>query len=73
MEVINAQGVVDLAFNQTEYIDEWNRKNIDRVTIKIPKGKKNVLKTLADKHNTSVNQLVINAVEEQYNVDLTTK
>lgn len=76
MDVINAQGVIVLEkepFDQNKYINEFKRKNLDRIPIEVPKGKREILKKIAIDHNTSVNQLVIGAVEEKYKIDLTTK
>lgn len=66
-----------MAFDQTKYIDEYVKENYDRVTIKIPKGKKALLKDLAVKHNItdakgkiSVSRMIVEALEEKYGIDL---
>lgn len=62
-----------MAFDQSQYVNEYIKNNYDRINFKIPKGKRDVLKKTAEKNNTSVNQLIISAVEEKYKIDLTTK
>lgn len=66
-----------MAFDQNKYIADYIRDNYDQVMLKIPKGKKEVLKALAaenhitdDRGRTSVNRLIIEAIEEKYGVDL---
>lgn len=66
-----------MAFDQAKYIDDYNRSNYDRVTIRIPKGKNELLKKTAEKHNirddkgrVSVNRMIIEAVESTYSIDL---
>lgn len=66
-----------MAFDQTKYIDEYVKENYDRVVFKIPKGKKELLKHKAqelnitdDKGKLSVSRLIIEAVEQTYNLDL---
>ena len=69
-----------MSFDQTEYITGYIKENYDRVEIRVPKGKRQILKDLAtqynfrdDKGKLSVSKLVLDAVEEKYGVDLTTK
>ena len=66
-----------MAFNQQKYIDEYAREHYDRVTIKVPKGKKDTLRNLAielhitdDKGKISVNKLIVEAIEKTYGVNL---
>lgn len=66
-----------MAFDQSKYVEDYIRENYDRLNIKVPKGKKQVLKQLAEKYNItdnkgkiSVTRLMIEAVEEKYKVDL---
>lgn len=66
-----------MAFNQQQYITDYVKANYDQVMVKVPKGKKAILKQLATDHNitddrgkVSVNRLIIEAVEEKYGVDL---
>lgn len=73
----NREVGADMAFDQTKYVDDYVRENYDRLSLKIPKGKKAVLKELATMHNitdhkgqVSVTRLLIEAVEEKYHIDL---
>lgn len=66
-----------VAFDQTRYINDYIKENYDRVELRVPKGKKAILKELATTHNItddkgkiSVARLMIEAVEEKYKVDL---
>ena len=53
-----------------EVINEYNKKNYFVVTLRIPKEKEEMLKELADMENTSVNKLIINAMEKTYGISL---
>lgn len=66
-----------MAFDQQQYITEYVRENYDQVMVKIPKGKKQLLKQKAqelnitdDKGKTSVNRMIIEAIEQVYGLDL---
>lgn len=59
------------SFDQYAYINEHKRNNYDRLSLLVKKGGKDTLKQLAEKYtNGSVNALIIGAVEEKYNIDL---
>ena len=62
-----------MAFDQVEYNSEYKRKNYDKIRVFVRKGAKAVLKDIAKRNNTSLNKLILQAVEEEYNIDLTTK
>lgn len=66
-----------MAFNQSEYVTGYIKEKYDRIELKVPKGSKEVLKELAvkldmrdDKGKISVTRLVVEAIEQVYNVDL---
>ena len=66
-----------MAFNQNKYIQDFIRDNYDRIDVRLPKGKRDVLRQLAMEHNitddkgkVSVTKLIIQAVEAQYGIDL---
>lgn len=59
-----------MAFDQRKYIDEYNELNYDRVTLRVPKGKRKMLQEYAVKHGTSVNAMVVRALETCYQLDL---
>lgn len=55
---------------RNQKIHEWEKENYDQVTIRIPKGKKNEIKLLASIYGKSVNRIVVDAVNQVYNLDL---
>lgn len=67
-----------MAFDQNKYNDDYTRENYDRLSLKIPKGKKEILRELAKEHNivddkgkVSITRLLMESVEQVYGVDLT--
>lgn len=63
--------VNSMAFDQQKYIDEFNKENYDRLSIRIPKGKKTVLTELSkSKGGQSINSLIIEALEAYYDINL---
>lgn len=60
-----------MAKQNYDYINQYNRNNYIRVGVRIPKEKKEVLDQLLETTGKSINRLFIDAVEKQYNVDLT--
>ena len=44
---------------------KWDTANLDRVSIAMPKGKKDSIKEAAAAANESVNQYIIKAVEQR--------
>lgn len=66
-----------MAFNQNKYINNYVKENYDRIEVRVPKGKRMILKKLATDHNItddkgkiSVGRMFIEAVEEKYRIDL---
>lgn len=66
-----------MAYNHSQYTAGYTKANYDQVMVKVPKGKKAVLKELAQKHNitdhkgqVSVTRMIVEAIEEKYGVDL---
>jgi predicted HicB family RNase H-like nuclease len=51
----------------------YNAENYFKVALRIPKEKKEILQKLADDENTSINKLIVNAVEKFYGVNLSRK
>lgn len=56
-----------------EKTNTYNAENYFKVALRIPKEKKEVLQKLADDENTSINKLIVTAVERFYGVNLTRK
>lgn len=57
----------------TKYIDDYQKENYDRITFKVPKGKKQELQGLAEDENVSLTQLIVSSVEDKYLIDLSGK
>lgn len=57
--------------NIQQYKNEFNKNNYFTVSLRIPKEKREVLQMLTETKHKSVNRLIIEAIEKQYNVDLT--
>lgn len=51
---------------------EYNKDKYYSVTLRLPKDSKALLQELAKKERRSITKLFMVAVEQQYNVDLTT-
>ena len=49
-------------FNQIEYMNAYNREKYDRITIVVPKGRKDEIKAAAKNEGRSVNEYIINAI-----------
>lgn len=43
---------------KTEYKNKWQKENVDRINLTIPKGKKDIIKAHADKQGESVNGFI---------------
>ncbi|MBT9782500.1 type II toxin -antitoxin system TacA 1-like antitoxin [Coprococcus comes] len=52
-------------FNQIAYQNEYNKLNYDRIEIKVPKGKKAVIKEAAKAAGQSVNEFISQAIDEK--------
>ena len=52
-------------FNQIAYQNEYNKLNYDRIEIKVPKGKKAVIKGAATAAGQSVNEFINQAIDER--------
>lgn len=66
-----------MAFDQNKYVAKFLSENYDEVKFRVPKGKREILKTLAKEHNItddkgkiSVNRLIVEALEQTYKIDL---
>lgn len=57
-----------MSFDNMAYNNEYKKTNYDRVTILVPKGKKDELKDLAAERRVSVNELIITAIEKYYHI-----
>ena len=57
------------AFNQIAYQYEFNKRNYDRIEIKVPKGRKAVIKAAATAAGQSVNEFIAKAIDERMERD----
>lgn len=57
-----------MAFNKSAYDNEWKKNNLDRIVLKVPKGKKDYLAQLAAERGCSLTAYFIDAVETTYGV-----
>lgn len=48
---------------------KWDAANLDRVSIAMPKGKKDVIKAHAEAHSESVNGFINRAIDETIECD----
>ena len=54
-----------------DYQIKYEKNNYYRVSLRLPIEKKAVMQELSETQHKSVNQLIIEAIEKQYHVDLT--
>lgn len=56
-------------FNQIAYQTEFNKRNYDRIEIKVPKGRKAVIVAAATAAGQSVNEFIAKAIDERMERD----
>ena len=56
-------------FDQIRYQSEYNKKNYDRIEIKVQKGKKEIVKAAATAAGQSVNEYICQAINERMEND----
>ena len=70
-QTINARGDLMASKNYyPEYAAQYKREHVDRIAFEVPKGKKEVLRAAATERNTSINKMLVTALEKQYGLDL---
>lgn len=52
-------------FNKTAYQNAFILQSYDRINLTVPKGKKEVIKTIANNCNKSVNGFINEAIDEK--------
>ena len=57
-----------MSFDKVGYDNEYQKQNYDRISVFVPKGKRDELKDLAAEKRVSVNELIITAIEEYYHI-----
>lgn len=59
-----------MAFDKSAYTDGYTKEHYDIVRAWLPKGKKDTVKAIAAERGLTVSQVIVRAIEETYNVDL---
>lgn len=54
---------------KTEYKNTWQRENVDRVNLTMPKGRKDIIKAHAEARGESVNGFINRAIDHQISQD----
>lgn len=54
---------------KTEYKNNWQKENVDRVNLTMPKGRKDEIKAHAEAQGKSVNGFINEAIEEKMERD----
>ena len=54
---------------KTEYKNTWQRENVDRVNLTMPKGRKDIIKAHAEAQGESVNGFINRAIDHQISQD----
>ena len=54
----------------TEYKNKWQKENVDRINLTMPKGQKERIKVHAESLNESVNSFINRAISEAMARDL---
>ena len=54
-----------------EYKTQYEKDNYYKIMLRLPKEKKVIMQELSEIKHKSINQLIIEAIEKQYHVDLT--
>lgn len=49
---------------KTEYKNKWQAENCERISLVVPKGKKDIIKAHAESQNESLNGFVNRAIDE---------
>lgn len=56
---------------KTEYKNNWQKENVDRVNLTMPKGRKEIIKAHAEAQGESVNSFINRAIDNQMERDKT--
>lgn len=52
-------------FDEVKYKNDFARENYDRISLMVPKGRKEVIKQIAKANGQSVNEFINLAIEER--------
>ncbi len=56
---------------KTDYKNQWQKDNVDRVNLTLPKGQKEIIKAHAEAHSETVNGFIKRAIGETMERDKT--
>lgn len=56
---------------KTDYKNQWQKENTDRVNLTMPKGRKAIIQAHAEAHSESVNSFINRAISETMERDKT--
>ena len=59
-----------MAFDKISYNNDYTRQNYDVIRATVPKGRAQDIKVFAKSKGLSVSQLIVDALEGYYNLDL---
>ena len=54
---------------KTEYKNTWQKENVDRVNLTMPKGRKAIIQAHAEAHSESVNGFINRAIDHEMERD----
>ena len=58
---------------KTDYKNQWQKENVDRVNLTMPKGKKDIIRAHAEAQGESVNAFINRAIDEAMDRDTPSK
>lgn len=56
--------------DKDKYGNKYKKENYDRLNLLLPKGGKQILSEIANANGTSINAIIIQALEDQYYIKL---
>ena len=59
-----------VAFDANKYNSDYKRENYEQIVVKVYKGRRAEIQNEAAKRKISTTQLILNALENQYGLDL---
>ena len=68
--VSSNRGVTEMAYDKIKYNNGFNKENYDRIEFIVPKGRKPELKQFAKSKGRSVSEIVVEALETHYHINL---
>ena len=58
---------------KTDYKNQWQKENVDRVNLTMPKGKKDIIRAHAKEQGESLNSFINRAIDEAMDRDAPSK